>query len=337
MGPELTTSPDPDAIAAAFHAALGAAQAYEGATAPNPPVGCAILDSSGRVLAIAAHQRAGGGHAEVLALAQCREKGVVEAIHTLVVTLEPCNHFGRTPPCSQAIIGTPAKAVWIGAADPNPRVAGGGIAALGAAGIRVCSLAELCHADAPALASRAARLIAPFAKRMRTGLPWVTVKQALNADGSMVPPAGSKTFTSPAALALAHQLRRRADAILTGSGTILADAPLFTVRHVPDFAGKARHLVMLDRRGRISDGYIAAARERGFIPTIAVDPALALRVLGEAGVLEVLVEAGPKVTASILGSPFWDEHVRISVGSDGTERVDVIDRIPISPSPVERI
>jgi diaminohydroxyphosphoribosylaminopyrimidine deaminase/5-amino-6-(5-phosphoribosylamino)uracil reductase len=312
MGPTPTTSPDPDAIASAFRQAVDAAQAYEGATSPNPPVGCAILEGSGRVLAVAAHQKAGEGHAEALAIAQCRERGLLEAIDTLVITLEPCNH-------------------------PNPDVAGGGSAVLRAAGMDVHSIAELGHTDAAALTTRAQRLIAPFAKRMRTGLPWVTVKQALNADGSMIPPSGARTFTSPSALVLAHQLRRRADAIVTGSGTILADAPLFTVRHVADFAGKTRHLVMLDRRRRVPAGYVDAARERGFIPIIASDPPLTLRQLGEAGALEVLVEAGPQLTTSILASFLWDEHVRITVRSDGTERVEVIARTAVSPSHVERI
>lgn len=331
MGTAPTTSPSTDAIASAFRQALKAAEAYVGATAPNPPVGCAILDASGRVLAVAAHQKAGEGHAEAMAIAQCRTQGLHEAIHTVVVTLEPCNHFGRTPPCSQAILVTPAKVVWTGAIDPNPGVIGAGTKVLQAAGLTVAAISTLDHPDATELAALARRLIAPFAKRVRTGLPWVTIKQALDASGSMIPPLGQKTFTSPASLILAHKLRRRADAILTGSGTILADEPLFTVRHVPDFVGRTRHLAILDRRGRVSANYLDAARRRGLLPIISHSLPEALRKLADAGVLEVLVEAGPQVTESVLGTDIWDERIRITVAENGGNHVQVFVRPGLSP------
>lgn len=320
MGTEPEQSPSPDAVALAFRLALDAARAFVGATAPNPPVGCAILDASGNVLAVAAHQRAGTGHSEALAIAECRAKGLGRAIHTIVVTLEPCNHFGRTPPCSEAILSTTAKAVWIGAADPNPAVVGGGAERLRAAGLTVRSIGELDHG----LAGSARRLLGPFAKRARTGLPWVTVKQAVDGSGSMIPARGQKTFTSQDSLKLAHELRRRADAVLTGSGTILADAPEFTVRHVPDFVSRNRHLAILDRRGRVSTNYIDAATARGFRVLLPYSLADALHQLGEAGALEVLVEAGPLLTENVLVSPFWDEHVRITADKDGPDRVEVL-------------
>lgn len=336
MGNTPETSPSPGAIATAFRMALDAAYEFEGATAPNPPVGCAVLDASGSVLAVAAHQRAGEGHAEARVIAQCKKLGLADAIHTLVVTLEPCNHFGRTPPCSLAIFKTPAQAVWIGVHDPNGHVAGGGSDTLTAAGVAVQSIASLDHPDAASLSIRAKRLIAPFAKRQRIGLPWITIKQALDTSGSMIPPAGRKTFTSPASLVLAHQLRRRADAILTGSGTILADAPLFTIRHVLDFANKTRHLVILDRRGRINADYLAAARERGFLPIIATDITAALRDLGNIGALEVLVEAGPGLTSSLFAAGLWDEHVRITANGDGTDRIEISTNRSISHAHTER-
>lgn len=322
MGTEPRQNPSPDSITQAFRQALDAARAREGATAPNPPVGCVALDASGRVLAVAAHKKAGTGHAEAVAIAECRANGLVEAIHTIVVTLEPCNHFGRTPPCSEAIRRTPAKAVWIGTGDPNPAVVGGGAEHLRAAGLVVRSIGDL----DPNLAASAQRLIAPFAKRMRTGVPWVTVKQALDANGSMIPPRGQKTFTAPSSLTLAHQLRRRADAVLTGSGTVLADAPEFTVRHVPDFAGKGRQLAILDRRGRVSAGYLDAARARGFRVLTPSSLADALHQLGETGAMEVLVEAGPQLTESVLASSFWDEHVRITAAKDGSDCIEVFSR-----------
>ncbi|WP_235890574.1 bifunctional diaminohydroxyphosphoribosylaminopyrimidine deaminase/5-amino-6-(5-phosphoribosylamino)uracil reductase RibD [Martelella alba] len=306
----------------AFRQALDLASAYAGATAPNPPVGCVLLDSAGRVLARGAHERAGTGHAEARALAAARANGTLSAVHTVVVTLEPCNHVGRTPACSMAILASPARHVLVGAADPNPHVAGGGMARLRAGGLDVRQIASLGGAAAEALANEAARLIAPFAKHSVTGRPFVTVKQALMTDGSMIPPEGQKTFTSAASLDLAHRLRRRADAILTGSGTVLADDPAFTVRRVADFPEKMRFLTILDRRGRVSQAYLAAARDRGFqlLPAATLDEALFR--LGAAGVLEVLVEAGPALTAAVLSAGLWDEHVVIT-RSAGTGADDV--------------
>jgi diaminohydroxyphosphoribosylaminopyrimidine deaminase/5-amino-6-(5-phosphoribosylamino)uracil reductase len=112
-------------------------------------------------------------------------------------------------------------------------------------------------------------------------------------------------------LLLAHRLRRRADAILTGSGTILADRPKFTVRHLPDIDGKSRILSVLDRRGRVDAEYLVQARLRGFRPEICTDIALALRGLAEAGCNEVLVEAGPQITEAVRSLGLWDEWVLI--------------------------
>ncbi|MEO9168383.1 MAG: bifunctional diaminohydroxyphosphoribosylaminopyrimidine deaminase/5-amino-6-(5-phosphoribosylamino)uracil reductase RibD, partial [Aestuariivirga sp.] len=229
----------------AFARAVLEARKFEGATAPNPPVGCVLLDADGNVLNVAAHHAAGQFHAEALAIKQCREAGRAHLIHTVVVTLEPCNHTGRTPPCSEAILSTSARGVWIGMADPNAHVVGGGAERLRRAGLNV----QFLHmADDEKIKSELQRLIAPFAKRVIKGLPWVTIKQAINRQGSMVPPKGQKTFTSQSSLIMAHTLRRRADAIITGSGTVIADDPHFTVRLVTDFPNKHRKLVLLDRR-----------------------------------------------------------------------------------------
>lgn len=290
-------------------AAITAARALEGATAPNPPVGCALLDAAGGIIAVAAHQKAGQPHAEVLAIQEAQRAGLVNHIHTVVVTLEPCNHQGRTPPCTGAILATSAKAAVIGVADPNPHVQGGGAERLRAAGLAVSFVDA---ARQPVMARTLQRLLAPFKKRVTRGLPWVTVKQAINRARNMLPQPGQKTFASQSSLVLAHRLRRRADAIITGSGTILADAPEFTVRHVEDIAGKRRKLVMFDRRRRIPDEYLEAAAERGFDTVFASEWEPALTGLAGQGVLEVLVEAGPQLTASILASPYWDEHVLIT-------------------------
>jgi len=324
MGTAILSTSD-QRVLAAFATALAAAGEFVGATAPNPPVGCIILDSVGNVLAIAAHPRAGAPHAEALAIALCDQAGTRHLIDTVIVTLEPCNHTGRTPPCVEAILRTPARQVWIGVADPNPQAPGGGAARPAAAGLRVGYLAELDHPEAAQLALKAHRLIAPFAKQVRTGLPWVTVKQALNREGSMLPPFGAKTFTSEASLLLAHRLRKRADAVLTGSGTVLADAPEFTVRHVADFADKRRFLTILDRRGRVPSTYLDAARARGFEVFIQTDIAAALRHLGQLGALEVLVEAGPALLQAMREGDLWDEWITIEQG-EGADRVTVTPR-----------
>lgn len=298
-------------IATAFWRALNEAAAYVGSTTPNPPVGCVLLDRAGDIVAVGAHRKAGEAHAERAAIEAARAAGRVDDIDTVLVTLEPCNHHGRTPPCVDAILSTPARNVVIGIGDPNPTVQGGGAARLVAAGLDVRFLDAFDSAEMSAVALASKRLIAPFAKRSVSGLPWVTVKQAVDEKGSMVPPAGQTTFTSPQSLTLAHRLRRRADAILTGSGTILADHPSFTVRHVGDFADKQRFLAILDRRRRVPDAYRMEASERGFSLIEAASPEEALHLLGAAGALEVLVEAGPSLTDAVLGGGLWDEYVRI--------------------------
>lgn len=309
-----TTSLPAGIIADTFGRAIAAATDHAGATAPNPPVGCVLLDAAGEILAVEAHRKAGDLHAEARAIAACRAAGSVERIHTVVVTLEPCNHHGRTPPCTDAILSTPARHVWIAGRDPNPRVAGGGAARLASAGLSVGWLADLNHPDTPRLVAEAERLIAPFVKWSTTGRPFVTVKQALDDTGSMIPPPGRKTFTSETSLTLSHRLRRRADAILTGAGTILADDPEFTVRRVPDHPDKRRLLAILDRRGHVPAGYLTAAAQRGLRPLIFTDLDDALTRLGIEGVHEVLVEAGPTLTAAVLAADLWDEHVVIAKG-----------------------
>lgn len=306
----------PPSVANAFVVAIRIAGTFRGATAPNPPVGCVVLDAEGRSLAVAAHERAGQPHAETAGLAICRRQATIDRIRTVVVTLEPCNHWGRTPPCAEAILGTPARTVWFGSTDPNPR-AGGGAARLRAAGLDVIELAACSDPTAAELAAECRSLVAPFAKRILSGKPWVTVKQALDRQGSMIPPPGRKTFTSPDSLTFAHALRKRADAILTGSGTILADQPEFTVRHLVDHPGKRRRLAVLDRRGRVSPSYIAGAAELGFDVSIEQDLETALDQLGREGMLEVLVEAGPRVTESVLDCDLWDEHVIIRKHAGG--------------------
>lgn len=319
-----------DRIAEAFRQALLAAEAFVGATSPNPPVGCAALDADGAILAVGGHQVAGAEHAEVAVLSACRAKGNLERLDTLVVTLEPCNHHGRTPPCVDAILGSPAHAVWIGVGDPNPAVAGGGAARLAEAGLRVGWIADLAYPRAGDLARQAARLIAPFATRSLQGRPWLTLKQALTAEGSMIPPTGAKTFTSEASLTLAHDLRRRADAIITGSGTILADAPLFTVRRGLDPRRTPRRLAILDRRRRTSRAYLDDARRRGFEASLHDDLPGLLAELAAGGALEALVECGPTLLEAFVAADLWDERVtfRQSPGAGDPDTVSILTRQP---------
>jgi len=314
--------PETAAVLAGFRAALQAARRYAGATAPNPPVGCAILDENGTILAVGAHERAGLAHAEAAALAQCAALGVMARAVTAVVTLEPCNHTGRTPPCTRALLASPIRDVWIACADPDPRVAGGGAAALAAAGARVRWLEAL---DVPGVADVLAgcrSLVVPFVHRVTTGRAWITVKQALTADGSMIPPAGQTVFTSPAALTYAHRIRRATDAIVTGVGTVTADAPGFDVRHVADHAGRApRTLLVAARTTPIPDAWMEGAPARGFTPERCTDMAGMAARLGVQGVLWALVEGGPALLAALREGGLWDEWLTIRQRPDGSEQM----------------
>lgn len=283
--------------------AIEEAELYLGATHPNPPVGALGLDANGRVLGVAAHQKAGEDHAEIALL---KLPGVRENIHTLVVTLEPCVHQGKTGPCVAAIVEAGISSVVVGTLDPNPKVMGKGTEYLEKAGIfiKVGVLQEECQA-----------LIRSFQKYISTGLPWVAVKRALwEKDHSMLPPSGKKTFSSPEALRYAHERRKRADAIFTASGTVLADDPLFTVRHVEDHPNKERFLVLFDRRKRVPFSWIERAKDLGFQVLWAKDWKEAMEYLAQKGVMEVLVEAGPTFSNFVFKEKLWDEKIDIVVG-----------------------
>jgi diaminohydroxyphosphoribosylaminopyrimidine deaminase/5-amino-6-(5-phosphoribosylamino)uracil reductase len=166
-------------------------------------------------------------------------------------------------------------------------------------------------------------------KRVLRGRPWVTVKRALTEGGSMLPPPGLKTFTSLQSLRLAHLLRRRADAILTGSGTILADQPEFTVRHLQDHVRGPRQLIIADRSGRVSQQashYLEQARQRGFEVVITTDWRSEMARLSERGVMEILVEAGPSLSADVLAHEDWDEHWVIQKTAGEEDQVTCIYR-----------
>ena len=304
----------PPGIDAAFRAAVEAACAFIGATMPNPPVGCAVLDAGGRILVAAAHRRAGEPHAEALALRLLDQAGLTAQAATLVVTLEPCNHTGRTGPCTEAILATPIRTVWIGVPDPNMQVTGHGADRLRGAGLSVHVLAHDHPGDPATRACEA--LIAPFRHRATTGRPWITVKQALDATGGMTPPPGATTFTSAASLRLAHRLRRCTDAVITGTGTILADDPSFTVRHLPDHPGRRRLLVVVGQPHRLPAAYVQAATARGFDVRPVPDLDQLMPALAEAGVLWAMVEAGPTLLRSLRGAGLWDDWLTIRRASE---------------------
>ena len=286
--------------------AVQEARKFRGATAPNPPVGAIGLSQTGEILSLKAHEKAGTGHAEAKVIEDCRARGILSKLDTLLITLEPCNHFGRTPPCTEAILKaakeSALKSVYYGVPDPNPQVTGQGAQRLKDAGLSVVNLND----------PEAIELLEPFSHWAIHRRPWVTLKTAYNAEGSMIPPLGQKTFSSPEALRLAHELRKNADAILTGSGTVLSDQPELTVRLVPDHPGKSRWLAVLDRRKRVPESWIEGRKRAGFQVYLGQDLDETLAFLGEKGVLEVLVEAGPLLTETFLSRSLWNHHVIIT-------------------------
>lgn len=219
--------------------ALELAAKGRGRTSPNPMVG-AVLVRKGRVLAEGWHRKAGSPHAERIALGRVRNaKG-----STLYVTLEPCSTHGRTPPCTDAIVGSGIRRVVIGTMDPNPRHAGRAIRILRRAGIRTATRV---------LAREASDLNRVFNHWITTGRPWVIAKAAMTLDGKIATRTGdSRWITSPAARRTAHRLRAEADAILVGVGTVVRDNPRLNVRGTQQHRRLLR--IVLDPSGRTPAG-----------------------------------------------------------------------------------
>lgn len=326
--------------------AVDEAERALGRTWPNPPVGAVVVKGN-RVVGAGHHVAAGEAHAEVVALerAGARARGA-----TLYVSLEPCTHHGRTPPCTDRILAEGVSRVVIGVRDPNPKVSGRGIAKLRRRGVEVEVLSK------GPVAERARALIAPFASAMQRERPWVVAKVAASLDGRVATSTGhSRWITGSAARRLVHALRDRADGILVGSGTALADDPSLTVRDLEGGAvgrnplrvlvdGKLRVGVdarMLRRQPGDPGGSLhalvlhggrapsARVRERGAagIATVGcgrgvrVDLEVALRVLKERGLTSVLVEAGPGLLGALLKRDLVDElwwfTAPVLVGADG--------------------
>ena len=199
--------------------ALALAALAEGRTSPNPLVGAVVLNREGRLVGEGFHARSGEPHAEVGALAQA---GTAAAGGTLIVTLEPCCHHGRTPPCSRAVLQAGVARVVVALEDPDPRVAGGGIAQLRQAGVEVIT---------GVLRQEAAEQNRAFLHRVRTGRPWGVLKWAMGLDGRTALPNGTSQWISGAdSRRWVHQLRAGCDAVIVGGGTVRADDPLLTSR-----------------------------------------------------------------------------------------------------------
>jgi len=282
-------APHDRTVVDAMHRALAASVAVHGTTSPNPPVGAVVLDATGRVVGVGATAPAGGPHAEVSAL---REAGLRARGGTAVVTLEPCAHHGRTPPCTEALAGAGVATVVFAVRDPHPR-AGGGAAVLRAAGVAVV---EGVLADGAARAPLRAWLHA-----VRTGRPHVTWKFAATLDGRSAAADGtSRWITGAGARAEVHELRAAVDAIVVGTGTMLADDPTLTARR-PD--GSPRDHSPL----RVVVGYRDVPR--GFAldaPDVlhlrTHDPDAVLSALHVRGVVDVLLEGGPRLAGAFVAA-----------------------------------
>jgi diaminohydroxyphosphoribosylaminopyrimidine deaminase / 5-amino-6-(5-phosphoribosylamino)uracil reductase len=322
--------------------ALREARKGMGRTSPNPLVG-ALVVQQGEVVGKGYHQRAGTPHAEVHAL---RAAGTRAAGADLYVTLEPCNHTGRTPPCTQAILQAGIRQVVVGMTDPNPRVSGGGCEFLAAQGIEVV---------AGVLADECLAINRPFVKHSTTGLPWVIMKAGASLDGRIATRAGhSGWITNQQSRKEVHRLRNRVDAILVGIGTALCDDPALTTRLA---AGRGRDplRVVIDAGLRLpptarmlaqestaatwifcsprADAenrrrLVAAGAVIKTIPETApgqLDLRVLLAKLGEDGINTLLVEGGGGIHGAFLQAGLVDEmYLFIAPCFLGAEGVPVV-------------
>lgn len=251
-------------------------------TAPNPRVGCVIV-RDGQVLGQGATQPPGGPHAEISALRDAAARGLSVAGATFYVTLEPCSHFGRTPPCVDAVVAAAPRRVVVALGDPNPQVNGAGLARLRAEGIPITT--GVCLDEALALN-------AGFAARMSRGTPWAWIKMAASLDGRSALHNGmSQWITGPQARADGHAWRARADVVLTGMGTVQKDNPQLTVRDV-DVPRQPRKAVV-DGRLQISEGARLFDGNEVWIFTAHDDPVKAERLARRNGRVIVLPSDEP--------------------------------------------
>ena len=332
----------PEYDCALMRAALALARRGLGTVWPNPAVGC-VIAAGGRVVGRGWTQPGGRPHAETEALARAGERA---RGGTAYVSLEPCAHWGKTPPCAEALVAAGIGRVVAALEDPDPRVAGRGLRRLAEAGVAVDS--GLCGEEA-------AEINAGFLCRVRLGRPLVTLKLATTLDGRIATANGeSRWITGPQARERAHLLRAAHDAVLVGTGTVLADDPQLTCR-LPGLGARSPVRIVLDARLRIpSDAQVVAAARQ--IPTwlltlpgadparrarliddgVAVievppdpagglDLAAALRALGGRGLTWLLVEGGARLAASLLRAGLVDRlawfHAPLLLGGDGVPAI----------------
>ncbi len=314
--------------------ALTLARKGIGATSPNPAVGCVIV-RDGKVVGTGWHKKAGGPHAEIHALEMA---GHLAQGADVYVTLEPCCHTGKTPPCTQALIRAGVGRVVAGMADPNPKVGGGGLKELKAAGIQVvCGVLEDDCRD----------INRPFIKHVTTGMPYVTYKCAMTLDGKVATATGASRWIScEDSRTYVHRMRAHMDAIMVGVDTIIADNPELTVRHV---LGQNPLRVVVDSTLRTPETVKVLSDQNTantLIATIETNPQAHLRYLkqgttvlvceqdqgrvsmedlmfklGEMGIQSILLEGGGRLAGSMLESGLIDEFVFFLapkiLGSDG--------------------
>ncbi len=300
--------------------ALREAEKGIGRTSPNPAVG-AVLVKNGRVIARGHHARAGGPHAEVVALRAAGQRAEGADLYT---TLEPCNHWGKTPPCSLAIVQAGVRRVVVGSRDPNPVVNGRGLARLRRSGVEV--VADVLREECDAIDEH-------WFHYIRSGRPFVTLKAAITLDGKIATRGGdSRWVTGEAAREEVHRLRDRVDAVLVGASTARADDPLLTTRLA---GGKGRDAirVVLDTRLRLPPGLklfhvrsaahtlvaTGSAKQRRFGPGVEtvrcrtqggrIDLGDLLSKLAQRGITHLLVEGGAEVHAAFLAAGLVDRVV----------------------------
>ncbi|MEO1236161.1 MAG: bifunctional diaminohydroxyphosphoribosylaminopyrimidine deaminase/5-amino-6-(5-phosphoribosylamino)uracil reductase RibD [Planctomycetota bacterium] len=283
----------------AMDRALELAARGRGLVEPNPMVG-AVLLRDGEVVGEGFHERFGGPHAEVNALADARRRGVDPKGLTMVVTLEPCSHRGKTGPCAEALIEAGMGRVVVAMVDPFPEVAGRGLARLREAGVEV---------DVGLREAEARRLNEAFIKRVTTGLPWVTAKWAQTVDGRTATASGdSQWISNERSRVRVHEWRGRVDAVMVGVGTAIADDPLLTARPVdPVLVRRVARRVVADRSGRLPKD--AKLLHDGGPPVTVIDGELraGLCRLAEEGVTNVLVEGGATLIGALLADGLVDQ------------------------------
>jgi diaminohydroxyphosphoribosylaminopyrimidine deaminase/5-amino-6-(5-phosphoribosylamino)uracil reductase len=272
---------------AAMRLAVEHAELVKGTTYPNPPVGAVILDREGRIVGVGGTGPAGSGHAEVVAL---RRAGTLAAGGTAVMTLEPCNHHGRTPPCVNALLGAGVATVVYAVADPNP-IAAGGAARLAAAGVQVIAGVQ---ADLVA-----AGPLREWLHKQRTGLPHVTWKYAASIDGRSAAADGSSQWiTSEAARADVHRRRAAVDAIVVGTGTVLRDNPALTARRADGTLADRQPLRVVVGKREIPAEAKVLNDDSHTMMIRTHDPADVLKALSDR--TDVLLEGGPTLAGAFL-------------------------------------